>query len=54
MKDNYDLKNPRTNPYAERMKSGYSVIIDHNTDEDEEDNTTEADNIQLLQTQTKK
>lgn len=35
MKDHYDLKNPRKNPYAERMKNGYRIIIEHEQDEDE-------------------
>jgi len=34
MKDCYELKNPRKNPYAERMKNGYTIIIDRDTDED--------------------
>jgi hypothetical protein len=29
MKVLYGLKNPRPNPYAERMKNGYTIIIDH-------------------------
>ena len=28
MKDHYELKNPRKNPYAERMRNGYTIIID--------------------------
>ena len=37
MKDNYDLKGlPRKNPYAERMKKGYSVSIHCETPEDME------------------
>ena len=28
MKENYELKNPRPNPYAERMKNGYRIVID--------------------------
>ena len=35
MKDCYELKNPRKNPYAERMKNGYTIIIDRNSDENE-------------------
>ena len=35
MKDNYDLKGtPRKNPFAERMKNGYSVTINYETPED--------------------
>lgn len=28
MKAHYDLKNPRENPFAERMKNGYRIIIE--------------------------
>jgi len=35
MKDCYELKNPRKNPYAERMKNGYTIIIDRSADDDE-------------------
>ncbi|MDR0221737.1 MAG: hypothetical protein LBI54_10095 [Lachnospiraceae bacterium] len=41
MKDNYDLKDPRPNPYAERMKNGYTIIIDRNPDTDEDGCETE-------------
>ena len=35
MKDNYELKSPpRKNPYAEKMKNGYSVTIHYDTPED--------------------
>ena len=34
MKDNYELKNPRSNPYAERMKNGYTIIIERGSDTD--------------------
>ena len=34
MKDNCELKNPRKNPYAERMKNGYTIIIDRGPDND--------------------
>ena len=34
MKDNYDLKNPRKNPYAERMKNGYTIIIERGPNSD--------------------
>jgi len=36
MKDNYELKNPRSNPYAERMKNGYTIIIERGPDSDEQ------------------
>ena len=36
MKDNYELKNPRKNPYAERMKNGYTVIIERGTNSDDQ------------------
>ena len=37
MKDNYELKGPpRRNPYAEKMKNGYSVSIHYETPEDVE------------------
>ena len=36
MKDNYELKNPRNNPYAERMKNGYTIIIERGPDTDEQ------------------
>nr|AGS52511.1 hypothetical protein [uncultured bacterium contig00005] len=36
MKDNYELKNPRPNPYTKRMKNGYTIIIDRDCDEDGE------------------
>ena len=35
MKDNYELKNPRNNPYAERMKNGYTIIIERSPDNDD-------------------
>ena len=28
MRDNYDFSNARPNPFAERMKNGYRVVID--------------------------
>ena len=28
MKENYDFSKARPNPYAERMKNGYRIIID--------------------------
>ena len=37
MKTNYELKgSPRKNPYAEKMKNGYSVSIHYDTPEDVE------------------
>ena len=40
MKDNYELKGPpRKNPYAERMKNGYSVSIHYETPEDVEEDS---------------
>ena len=37
MKDNYELSGPaRKNPYAERMRNGYSVSIHYETPEDVE------------------
>jgi SAM-dependent MidA family methyltransferase len=53
MKDNYDLKNPRPNPYAERMKNGYTIIIDRGTDDEGEYCKTKTENKQQLQTQRK-
>ena len=50
MKDNYDLKNPRPNPYAERMKNGYTIIIERDPDDDGESSETKTDNKQQLQT----
>ncbi|MDR0249124.1 MAG: hypothetical protein LBI44_05660 [Oscillospiraceae bacterium] len=49
MKDNYDLKNPRPNPYAERMKNGYTIIIEREPDEDRKDCETETDDGRALQ-----
>jgi hypothetical protein len=43
MKDNYDLKNPRKNPYAERMKNGYTIIIDRNPDPESDKTLTEKE-----------
>ena len=31
MKDNYDFTKARPNPYAERMKNGYRIVIDRGT-----------------------
>ena len=48
MKDNYELKNPRNNPYAERMKNGYKIIIERGPDGDEqkEKQNTKKTNVQ--------
>jgi hypothetical protein len=43
MKDHYDFTNARPNPYAERMKKGYSIAIHYETPEGEE----VPDNIDL-------
>jgi hypothetical protein len=42
MKDNYDLKDPRPNPYAERMRNGYTIIIDRDSDTGGDDCETEG------------
>ena len=34
MKDHYEFTKTRPNPYAERMKKGYSVAIHYETPED--------------------
>ena len=47
MKDCYELKNPRKNPYAERMKNGYTIIIDRTPEDDEEKKETESNSGQL-------
>ena len=40
MKDNYELSAPpRPNPYAEKMKKGYSISIHYETPEDIETDT---------------
>ena len=40
MKENYELNTPpRPNPYAEKMKKGYSVAIHYETPEDAEADT---------------
>jgi len=36
MRDHYDFTNARPNPYAEKMKNGYSVAIHYETPEDAE------------------
>jgi hypothetical protein len=35
MSEFYELKNPKPNPYAERMKKGYTIIIDNEPDTEE-------------------
>ena len=45
MKDCYELKNPRKNPYAERMKNGYTIIIDR---EPLDINEVEPDEIDII------
>ena len=47
MKDNYELKNPRPNPFAERMKNGYTIVIEHAT-EDGEGYETKKDGVQYM------
>jgi len=44
MKDNYELKNPKPNPYSERMKNGYTIIIDRNSNDDNEEDVKETKN----------
>jgi len=39
MKEHYDFTNARPNPYAERMKRGYSVSIHYETPEDLDEDT---------------
>ena len=47
MKDNYELKNPRPNPFAERMKNGYTIIIEHASN-DGDDNETKKEGVKFL------
>ena len=49
MKDNYELKNPRKNPYAERMKNGYTIIIEHGPDSDEQKDEQNVKQIKVQQ-----
>ena len=51
MKDNYELKNPKPNPYSERMKNGYTIIIDRGPDTDSETGDKEVEYNKKLQTQ---
>jgi len=39
MKENYDFTNARPNPYADRMKNGYSVAIHFETRDAMEEET---------------
>jgi len=50
MKDNYELKNPRPNPYSERMKNGYTIVIDRSSDKDNKTDDKEEDNSKKLRT----
>ncbi|MCL2087485.1 MAG: hypothetical protein FWH05_07855 [Oscillospiraceae bacterium] len=53
MKENYELKGvARRNPYAKKMKNGYSVAIHYDTREDMEENTA-IDTIRSLLKQPK-
>ena len=40
MKDNYDFSKARPNPYAERMKNGYRIVIDRGLKGIEKDKLT--------------
>ena len=40
MKENYDFSKARPNPYAERMKNGYRIVIDRGLKGLEKDNLT--------------
>ena len=48
MKDNYDFTNARPNPYAEKMKNGYSVAIHYETREDVEKDGAISTIVSLL------
>jgi len=48
MKEHYDFTNARPNPYAERMKKGYSVAIHYETPGDIEKDTAIATIKNLL------
>ena len=52
MKDNYELKNPRPNPYAERMKNGYTIIIERDSEENLDAEKKNTENSQQFQAQT--
>ena len=52
MKDHYDFTHARPNPYAQRMKNGYSVSI-HCESPDDIDDETMIDTIKSLLKQPK-
>ena len=52
MKENYDFSNARPNPYAERMKNGYSIAIHYETRDDME-NEAVINTIRILLKQPK-
>jgi hypothetical protein len=52
MKDNYELKNPRSNPFAERMKNGYTIIIERGQDSDEQTKEQEVKKTEMEQQST--
>ena len=52
MKENYDFSNARPNPYAERMKNGYSIAIHYETRDDVEDESA-MNTIRILLKQPK-
>jgi len=54
MKDNYELKNPKPNPYSERMKNGYTIIIDRNPGDDSESDVNETKSNQKIHAKTQK
>jgi len=48
MREHYDFANARPNPYAEKMKNGYSVAIHYETPEDIENDEAIRSVIDLL------
>jgi len=48
MKDHYDFSNARPNPYAEKMKNGYSVTINYESPEDIDEDIAEGTIRSLL------
>ena len=48
MRDNYDFTNARPNPYAEKMKNGFSVAIHYETPEDVEREDSLREILSLL------
>jgi len=48
MRDHYDFTNARPNPYAEKMKHGYSVAIHYESPEDVESSDAMRSIIALL------